>query len=312
MREAKPKERDMTRAHWQMGAGAVVMNQLARQYYQESLRAFGEDNIKILLNLTDYFGRQYGLYGTWAQAHALASGFMKTIDFNPKTTTDIEAQMVRHTYAKSANGATEEGMMTEARFPLNLAYLISAEAREKSVDGFEVKSLLDIADFFRRPDFRRMVDQSAFTLNNIWGGFAAMPSTEIHIPLISSDISPPEVSFEFSDGQVAFSEEFGNFLHSELVRVNQQGLSEGTEIQHRTSTGCPVRHLQPHFSSDPEAQDELARLAVHFGKTPEELTAKQDKTVIEEGLDHLADVFEQADQILAQQGKLTMNISRRA
>lgn len=202
---------------------------------------------------------------------------------------EIDLLMKPYMYAMTAENAMYEGLMTQTSFPLKLAFEITGAAKNRRVAGYEVHSLADIASFLRRPDFRGMVDTAAFTANGVWKDYSTAPTAAYHKE------RGPELDFVFSrDGTVDFTPRFKAYLRQRLVDVNRQGLApdKADDIEHAPSSGCPARHLQARFRNTKEDEARLALLGTYFGKSRKELLAVHEDTVINAGLDRLAESLE--------------------
>lgn len=288
-------KRDVSRADWQRKTGAVVMRELTEPVLSRPPVFLDPNTIIAIEHRARQLQQKEGLDSTWSRAYALSidtfrvpSGSVGPVPHNEI----LEEQVDTYTFMHTSPMSFAEGMQSQQFFPLNLARMISTTAKERGVAGFGSESLGEIATVFRRPDFRAMIDQAAFTKNGMWRDFTSQ---------ISGKYTPPEggsdLEIVFQDGEVAFSAKFAAYLRSQLSEVNRNGLQD-VDVDKSSSSGCPAAHKRAHFTDNSNDQIQLQLLSNHFGKTTEELTQSHEKSIIQEGIERMTQVLEAADHYL--------------
>lgn len=288
MSETGIGERDITRAHIQRSVGVVVCREVFDPYYAECRGRIPE------LTASTLFGED----APQALPHSIAytSQRVSRIVFNypievPGTNIEaVDSIVTPYTYAQSIRWSMSEGVETIAHFPLRLALDVSASAYDQSVRGFSTDTLANIAKLIRRPTFRKLVDTAAFTSNGIWRSY----STSYTLPF--RDFDGPPLDFVFSaEGDVDFRPDFKNYLRQRLLDVNKAGITpDGQTIEISASSGCPARRLRASFTQSEQDKVNIETLASYFSIPPEAVTATYDTSVINEGLDVLAEALEYA------------------
>lgn len=286
-------ERNLGRAQWHRSVGNAVFGRLADIYYEAIPKDLQSADLQECDRQADEYLFRADNNVAMARAFALSMAATRTMFTNqPFLISGIREQAVANTFSQNITVGFTEGVMTQATFPLNLAAAVSEAANQENVPNFSVQSLGEIAGVLRRPDYRELVDQAAFTKNGVWESFA----TSVLVPRSPfPGTARTYVGFEFSDENVAFDKPTSHYLKHALQEVNRRGLpAEGTDITRRASSGCPVRHLKPHFPDTTEGRDNLTLLAHQFNVSREELLAPRKQSVINDGLDILANLLEQA------------------
>lgn len=276
--------RNLSRAHWQRSVGSVVVGRMA----DDALRERAEQplpDIDIINNYVHLCRGRNGLSQLWARVYVV-SGLLHQMVEDPYADTvqnaTIQAGFEQHTFTRSPERALEEGFNTQAVFPVNLAWGIERAAYRQRVKGYDMRTLEDVADMFRRPDFRSLVDQSALTKNGYWGS----NSTGVTYNMFETD------DFVFDDSGVRFSEARSRGIRQAIREVNQGGAKRRMGLPHQPSSGCPVRHVRPHFTPSAQDQANLAMLSQHYGVPAEALLAPRPQSVIYDALDFVAGALE--------------------
>lgn len=299
--------RDMGRPHIQRSVGAVVAREVCAAFFEEQRAGMDSiDTDKII----EWSMRQMDAHSTGAvlaiaQTLSLAIFYpvRGELPFQSRHADEIDTIFFDNSFSTSMPEAMREGLLAQAHFPLNLARDISAAAAEKGKTGFETGTLMEIASVVRRPDFREMVDEASLTANGVWGGYSTS-FEKLHrfgrmddADRLGFDIAAPAgLEFIFTaGGSVQFAPEIRAYLRERLRVVNKAGITydphEGG-IDAAPSSGCPARHLRAHFTKNSSDKHNLALLEDLFGKPSEAVLQPYDQSVIEAGLDLLADALE--------------------
>lgn len=296
--------RDMSRARWQAGEAAVVFTQAA-----DVLFADGSIATPDIKQINKYAKRERAIIGTDPHWFKACDVLLATLDVRadqammtiPDTAKD---GINHHTYYgamhNSVGEVVREALKAQICFTLNAAQMISLEAERREIDGFGTDTYSEIAALISRADFGLIIHTSLLTRNGVWGGLSFKKGMEFDN---KEDYSPEDpVARNFMrnlifDEQraVALGPDFTDLLRANLRHVNQLGNSTRGVMSDRTSSGCPARHLKPHFSNSPADQARLAALATAYGTSPEELLTERKTTVVADGLRFMATILENFD-----------------
>lgn len=296
--------RDISRAQWQRGEGMVLYSNHADNAYADNTMYLDDAALSEILSnqysssSSDY--NEFSFEGTEdpivIQAVRIANALFPSPNkqFGSQHTIPslIENNIGRHTYAQTFEGTFEEANDTMRAFPLTLALTLSAAASERGIAGYELQCLRDYAAMFRKKDFRNMVDAAAFTNSGFWGSYSNSMEPDLR-PLIGDDA----IVYDQDSEQMGFSEPFVRQLHERMRLKNKKGDSDAPNIAVRPSSGCPARHLAPHFEGNQNSGASIEALAKHFGMSASEVVATREKSAINVGLDYLADAFERAAKL---------------
>lgn len=302
--EGLSHERDMSRAEWQRSIGAVVFTQA-----MDHLLAEGPIELPDMhdVNVTSTHWETVGYAPSfWTAAHLTVAGILenrlKTGEYQPSP--DARQGIHDYTYYRTPLLVIQEGIKAQVGFPLNMAQLISQEAAYRGVTGYEIGGHAQLATFLRREDFRSMIHTALLARNGAWEHIsvnAGLPA-DIHDAAdhrpITSVAQHVARGIQFTDGKVDFTEAHRRELLQELQIANAHGNSLRGVHATRTSSGCPVRHLRPQFTPGDESQATLGRLAEYYDLTVEELTTPRRQTVVEDGLDFMAELLDNFDDLV--------------
>lgn len=292
-------KRDMSRPHWQLSTGVVLAQEIIGPVFEQQIPDLTMGHIKMIEGLA-WEDRRIRLHnelnGAWACAYAVSQHSM---NFYPSAHEHIlndpiiADQLIQHTSLGGApSDPFHEAVTTQQIFPINLAREVHLAAIEQGVDGFEAKTLGDIADILQRPDFQTLVLDSTVTRQGIWKAFSWSVGTPFRGP------EGINMEFEFHNGQVTFTPKFSQFLRDELKKVNQHGLTREEahrELGKMASGRCLGAHTKPNFTHKQQDKEQLAHLSRLFRKSPEKLTAARyptpetPRTLIHVGLDKTAE-----------------------
>lgn len=281
--------RDLSRAHIQRTAEVVVSREVAEPFFAER-RAYIPLLTAEEIFMTD---SPYPPPATpWVAAQRVSKILLDSGADMPATGGGVEAinnMVAPFMYSNTVRYGILEGLESQTHFPLHLAEDISAAARQAGISGFETGTFGGIISLLKRPDFRAMIDASAFTANAVWGSY----STSFHTPYRSSE-GRPHLGFVFdAAGNADFAPAFKTHLHEALVKVNRAGNSGGGyDTVGSTSSGCPARHVRPHFTGSETDVRNIEVLAGYFGISAEEVTVTRESSVITQGLDLLVEGLE--------------------
>lgn len=293
--EQKPEpQRDMSRPHFQRTVSVVMSRELMGQHYElRRTQDVAETlDVKFLTRRAEVLKHYHrNPSAVWQLAQLVSAA---TLDAERGVTgvTEppyaIENLWDQYNHAHSAMVTMHEGIETQTFMPLRLAQDVWHAASEQGQSGFEANSLEDVAAMLRRPDFRRLVDKAAFTANGVWESYSVTPAADFW-----SRTREARLEFVFdAEGNVDFSPKFNAFLLKMLRKVNEKGLSPadtGGNVSEASSAGCPARRLRPSFTKSQQDRIWLGMLSDYFQKSPEELQATHESSVIDQGLDLVAD-----------------------
>lgn len=289
--EQRP-QRDLSRANWQRGAGAIIMRELTDGIYDE-IHTFTADNIEDIWKASIEDLHQYnheGLSLLWSLAYNTSDFvFINTFtevdnklpeivdrDVENKLKTDFET----HTYATTPEGTMREARNTSIHFPISLARSICAHAYysdKPRQELYKPQTLADIASMIDRPDFRLMVDQAMFAANGFWKGFSTNVNSLATTGFNSEVYNFKDDEFSFSDSSIA--------LLRRTIKLNNLPKSKRFSHFGSSSSGCPAQHLKP--SQSALEADDLEWLSKLFDKSPSELVDERKQSVAQEGISYL-------------------------
>lgn len=177
--------RDLSRAQWQRGAGAIIMRELTEGAFDEVPSLNPEDINAIWDNAhedTKLYSHE-GLSLLWSAAYN-TSDFVVSKAFAelPLFLNDAKAEELsdsigsdfeKYVWASHPPNAMTEAKRTMAHFPVSLARSICNHA-QYSIDPlsglYQPQSLAEIALMLERTDFRLMINQAMFAANGFWRG----------------------------------------------------------------------------------------------------------------------------------------------
>ena len=284
-------ERDLSRAIWQRGVGAVIMRELTDGAFDE-LPDFTLENTQYIwdesLNKLRTYSHE-GLTLLWSGAYQTSKFVMDhSFDMVYRTLSEVASRDVdailrsgfnKFTYAGNPRAGITESKETMTYFPVTLARSICAHARTQDSsesDRFKPQTLDEIADLLESPDFTAMVDASMFTANGFWRGF----STGVNSLATAGFVNMP---YEFINGEVTFSDSSSLLLKKQVKDNNHTGVN-GNGYGNSTS-GCPAQHLTPSEASITIHDGDSLRYM--FDKTQEELFSVHEQSVTQTGLTYL-------------------------
>lgn len=192
----------------------------------------------------------------------------------------------------------EEAGKTMAILPLNIAFCLSNFAKNEGIQGYEIDTLGQIVKLLNKPDYRSMVVHDAtFTANGFWGELANNVHTSTSALRPTSHL-PIEFQYDEASSSMSFAPRTLEDMR-EILRFNNScgNSAPGIDLSYQPSSGCPIRHTQPHFGKTEADNLTLEMLSQAFDKPVEELAADRGQTAIENGLDALAIVLEHAQAI---------------
>lgn len=289
----RPKcERDLSRANWQRGAGAIAMRELTEGAFDDLPAFTTEASEEIWQQAYDriYLLRHEGLSLLWSGAYK-TSQFIVDSCFNNifenleiALSRDVNAHLKtsfgEYTYEDQPKATMTESKDTLTHSPITLARSICAHARvddKSDSDRFRPQTLNDIAALLESSDFKAMVDDAMFTANGFWKGF----STSINSLATTGMMMK---TYDFDGGEVRFT----NHASKQLKKVMRANNKTGNNYYGygKSTSGCPAQHERP---SEPSiSTQEIDSLNIIFNKPTEELLAKHDSSVAQEGLSYLA------------------------
>ncbi|HSW98931.1 MAG TPA: hypothetical protein VLF71_03780 [Candidatus Saccharimonadales bacterium] len=302
--------RDLSRAQLQRSVETAVVRQTCDPYMAaraSSLEALDFESLALVGEI-----RALGFEDnspTWGMAQATAEALFKPGDLQlpakPTETGILDILAEEYAYHPTIKQVLDEGLAAQAHFPIRLAYDISQAARGQGVPGFETKTLGDIARLLRRPDFRQVVDEAAFTNNGVWEQYSTVPGQKYEAQNVyerPGTTRPSKIEVKFDGhGMVGWTPEWQAYLKNRLQGVNHQGdRPKGNDrnamVQSdSSSSGCPARHRRAHFTGKADVVW-LGILGTYFDKPPGELLRTHQLSVIEQGLDLTADGLEHVER----------------
>jgi hypothetical protein len=278
--------RDMTRPIIMRSMGVVVSREVARPHFERAVQKVVGMDMESIIDRGELTAMMHKKPEAWCITREVAREVIeREVDTSHADMQGIEADLGPETFLGSVDKAMSEGMNAQRYFPVRLAEDISRAAEQAGVDGFSSATVGDIAQLVRRPDFRHMVDTSAFTANGVWRDYAVTPDGAF------SPVDGPELTFTFDEaGNVDFSPEMQKFLRDRIAHNNRQAKNkeEAGIVELSASSGCPARRTRPAFTHSEQDQQRITMLAESFGISPEAVTATDEKSVIDQGLDLLA------------------------
>jgi hypothetical protein len=289
--------RDLSRAHWQRSVGAVVFRELGD--VQFTAPPLPDSEIAPLVQAAAQKSADLGDDPQWTTAqsilyhtllrHSLPAGVLSS-------GTAIGDGLARHTFYRTPHRIMMEAIEAQVYYPLNLAHLVCHRAAVQGVAGYQVKRYGDIAGLLRRSDLRQMIDQSALTRNGVLQHMTSggVPPENMASRQPFSEFESAGVLFDAA-GSVTFHQDIRDFFLAALRHNNARGLSGEYQVDVQSSSGCPARHKQPHFTGSHEDTSALAALSQTFGKPESELIAVRPQSAIESGLDWMAGMLEHLD-----------------
>lgn len=312
-------DRDMSRANWRRGIGAVVFRELTEEAF---LAGPNSDRLDLELLQQEMKAKRIDvatgdLGPLWISAytvsdvairgvmHGVRKRAVSLIDDRDAPLGRFAKDLNKYVFWNSANTALEEAGATMAHFPISLVRTISTFAASHSpaldgVERFMPKRLNDVADLLESPDVQTMFDQALLPANGFWADFSTNVVNFRRTNLAS--VTP----YSFTDGKVAFSDQA---LH--LMRRSIRVANRSPDLGETSSSGCPARHakINPRHITDMEY---LRELSVVFGKTPEELLAPREQNVAQAGLRCVIAALRAGDQVVRQyQDRLNKTAKRR-
>ncbi len=274
-------DRDMSRANWQRGIGAVVFRELTEEAFLTEPVVDHLDYALFRQEARSRDPRWTGIKPLWKTAYIVSHIAVRTAmqDVHKRAASLVDDQNAplfrvgldigRYAYWDSASTVLEEVGDTVAHFPISLARSISTHAPTKGGSKrFTPESLHDVADLLESPDVELIFNQALLAANGFWGTYSTSAGSSILI-------APP---FCFNGDQVSFSD-----LALRKMRDSLKVANTTSNASETSSSGCPARHtrVNPQYIPD---QSRLAELSLAFGKTPEELLAPHEQNVAQTGL----------------------------
>ena len=295
--------RDLSRAEWQRSVGAVIFTQAADEVFAGEMSDMPDLNTTVAWAKRNQY--MTGVDSFWYLAHDVVySIFAKRLtERRPHVPTIAEPDVMEFTHFGSAfNSVTEvmdEALRTQAAFPLNTAQLISLKAAEQGIAGYEVTTYAQMAQMLRRSDFRDIVATSLLTSNGVWQNVSldkgisdGAVTEESGADMIKNFYEALEFT---ADDTVVMGEPMQQRLYAALKEVNKAGLSRTGFMANRASSGCPARHLRPHFTDSEADTLKLDALSRAYGKESAELQSQRHQSVVEDGLDLTSTILERLD-----------------
>lgn len=279
-------DRDMSRANWQRGIGAVVCRELTEEAFSAE-PAIDHLSYGSLGNEVRHSGLGH-IEPLWATAYTVSNIAVRTamivvrrravsmIDNQGAPLFRVGLDIRQYAFWSSANSVFEEVGDTVAHFPISLARTISEHAATyaRTQDGFErfmPRSLNDVADLLESPDVQLMFNQALLPANGFWGTFSTRAEGLDRSRLTA-------YPYAFTEGQVTFSD-----AALQQMRESIKAANTTSNVSETSSSGCPARHtrVNPQYIPD---QSRLTELSQALGKTPEELLAPRERNVAQTGL----------------------------
>lgn len=294
------------RATWQRSEGMVLFSELTAEILPELGQNITDSDLDTVLRHRakddSLFHTAFEVSGLLNTAHIRLGYYAKCAEPN--------AYVTQYTFAKNVEKAFSEGLMTAANFPLNLMMAANEQFLLRSNGSPMYDSLGKLVTDMRSDWFHSLCGTAGFTRNGLWGPF----STEDNCSSTTDGTTETtQLRFLHDDRgnySYTFSDTADDMLRKELKNRNQYArrrlkaaamnqTGPVTEVWDTgTTSGCPVRHLEPHYPSDELAEISLGALSIQLHRSSNELVTKRDKSGISLGLDTLADLLDRAQTIL--------------
>jgi hypothetical protein len=299
-------ERDMSRAEWQRGIGAIVFARAVDQILSAEPELPAMQDIEAAVEKRE---AQTGIPIFWLRAHRTLSTILterieqQEDELLPRS---AEQGIKLHTHFGRHGDPRDtlyEGFNAQIHFPLNIAQIIAMTARRWQIPGYELRTYKDLSAFLVRPDFIAMMNQALVASNGAWQRLSSEEGVETH----TFDRSEPVDGMSgnvlddlvFSDNTVAFGSLTLARLRERMRYVNQKGSSTHPAVLERTSSGCPARHQKPSFAYTTADWQALHALAGDYGVPVHDLLVARERNPVEDGLHFMATVLSKLDDQLA-------------